>query len=214
MLDCEETKATHVTLVVLIPIDADDTMTCLYVVHLCLTFTLWCCKYRQFLRSIATFTFLTQECQSLHIVLAPGLDSYAMDMHRLLSGWVNSDWVLGIALSAPKHWRLWPVHISQLDRVNTDANASVNLCDNFLTKRAFAEQTVILGLSELREFEVATGWGSIKSKTIDWGQRHIILILLRCQSYDCIEFLELSFGCLSFKVLELSHLILVVPLRL
>ena len=91
ILDCEETKATHVTLVVLIPIDANDTITLIYVEHQSISFTLRCSKMSQFLRPIATFTILSQECQSLHIVLTPGLDPDAMDMHRLLSSWVNFD---------------------------------------------------------------------------------------------------------------------------
>ena len=213
-MDCEETKATHVSLVVLIPIDANDTMTCLYVEHLGLAFTLRRSEMSQFLRSIATLTLLSQEGQSLHIVLTPGLYSDAVDMQRLLSSGVKLDRVLRIGLSATEHRRLRAVHIRQLDRINTNADASLELCDNFIGEGALAEQTVILGLGELREFEVAAGRGSIKSKALDWGQRHIILIILRCQSNDSIELLELSFSCLGFEVLELVHLVFVVPLSL
>ena len=80
-----------------------------------------------------------------------------MDMHWLLSSWVNFDCVLRIALSAAEHWRLAAVHVRQLNRVDTYTDAGFELSDNFLREGAFAEQTVILGLGELREFEVATG---------------------------------------------------------
>ena len=80
-----------------------------------------------------------------------------MDMHRLLSSRVNFDRVLRIALSAAEHWRLGAVNVRQLDRVDTYTNAGIELGDYFLGEGAFAEQTVILGLGELGEFEVAAG---------------------------------------------------------
>ena len=100
-------------------------MTCLYVEHLGLAFTLRCSEISQFLRPIATLTLLSQEGYSLNVVLTPGLDSDAVDMQRLLSSGVKLDRVLRIGLSAAEHRRLRAVHVRQLDRINTNSDASL-----------------------------------------------------------------------------------------
>ena len=153
-MNCEETKSTHVALVVLIAIDANDTITWLNIVHAYLTFTLRGSESCQLLRPATFVGSISQECQSLHIILTPGLDPDATDVGRQLSSLVYLDKVLGIGLSTSEQWRLCTVHVSQLDRVDTDANAGVKLRDYLLGKVALAEQIVILLCGELREFEV------------------------------------------------------------
>ena len=153
-MDCEETKSTHVALVVLIAIDTNDAIAWLNIVHAYLTFTLRCSESCQLLRSATLVGFISQECQSLHIILTPGLDPDATDVGWQLSSLVYLDKVLGIGLSTSEQWRLCTVSVSHFDRVDTNANAGVKLRDYLRGKVALAEQIVILLCSELREFEV------------------------------------------------------------
>ena len=91
-----------------------------------------------------------------------------MDWH--LRGWVNLDLILDVWLPVAKHGRSSAVHVRQLDRVNSDANACLNLRQSLLSEVSLTEKTVILRCSQGRELKVPATRGSIYVEAGDWCQ--------------------------------------------
>lgn len=124
----------------MVPVDADHALVRLDRERLALTLTLGCCNGCKFLLVLGS----TEERQSLDVVLAPGLHSDRANVDRHLRARVHLEEVLHVGLSVAEQRRRRAIDVGQLDGVDADADASLNLRDHLLREVLLAVEAIIL----------------------------------------------------------------------